>query len=200
MSSPQFGPIVTKRLLLKSTHLVGASSSSTMLNSTWKPEVSLTNSTVKLKSLLVSWRKSWLVSIMNSTEEQTSTTEKLLDLNKKSKTRKENSSMPMISMTTSSSHKVKDLLPNSSNYKITLPTTDKHSKKLPSQEPMITKHSRVKLLSIMMLSQPSMNASNCWAQLKPHPLLKSRRSKRTWTKSQAHWKSTTNSKSSLRSS
>lgn len=44
---------------------------------------------ISVYNRLVSWRKSWLVSIMNSTEEQTSTTEKLLDLNKKSKTRKE---------------------------------------------------------------------------------------------------------------
>ncbi|CAK79976.1 unnamed protein product (macronuclear) [Paramecium tetraurelia] len=71
-----------------------------MPNFICKQEVSFLNSTAKLKNSLVNWKRNQLESITNSIEEQMFTTEKLLDLNKKFKTRKENSSMLMISMIT----------------------------------------------------------------------------------------------------
>jgi len=97
---------------------------------------------------------------MNSTEEQMCTTEKLLDLNKKSKIKKENYSMLMISLITFSSHKVKDFKLNWNNYKKTLLKTDKPLNKLQSKEELIMKHSKDKLLNTTKLFQLLTNASN----------------------------------------
>lgn len=85
------------------------------------------------------------------------TTEKLLDLNKRSKIKKENSLTLMTSMTMSSSHKEIDLLLNLNNCMKTLPKTEEHSKKLQSKELTIMKHSNHKLPNIMMPSQLLMN-------------------------------------------